>query len=218
MIPGFKEIVLKPEGKVLLDRLVKVPSDTTLSKFATFIGQSSTVIEATPLITHIISIFRYNEIFDDTYDDVNHFYDIFLDGLEDVFKEYRDYFEEILTNYNKQYDYTTGIIKTKIKTKNGTKVSEDYINRTDGATEAVHDLPNRVLSSSDISGYASQIIKNDNTTGINDTNTDTYNLAEGETITDPSQLLSLKRQYLRQVRDVYDEFAHKFKDCFLFTY
>lgn len=111
-------------------------------------------------------------------------------AIVDVFNINAAYYKEMLTNYKKEYDYTTGI--TKITTNEGEN------------TELLVDLPNKVIDSNDYFKYPSNA------------NNDKQSLTV--TQTDPSRMIYLKNQYLRQVRNLIDEFSEKFRILFMNTY
>lgn len=64
------------------------------------------------------------------------------------------------------------------------------------------DLPNKVVSPDDLFDYPNDARKNDANT----------------TTTDNTLFLTMKRKYLQQIRNLYNEFAYKFKDCFIQIY
>ena len=112
------------------------------------------------------------------------------DAIDDIITLNGNYYKEMLSNYKKEFDYTTGITKTT------TNEGEN--------TELLVDLPNKVIDSNDYFKYPSNA------------NNDKQSLTV--TQTDPSRMIYLKNQYLRQVRNLYDEFAEKFRILFMNTY
>ena len=106
----------------------------------------------------------------------------FKEYMEQVINEYQSYYNEMLTAYTKEYDYTEGLIKTI-------------------DNESVYvDLPNKVVNATDIYKYPSSGDKGKST------------------ITNKDRFIALKLQYMSQIRDLYREFAYKFKDLFYHTY
>lgn len=100
----------------------------------------------------------------------------------EVINEYKNYYDEMITAYTKQYDYTEGLIKTV-------------------ENESIYvDLPNKVVNANDIYKYPSSGDKGKST------------------ITNKDRFIALKLQYMSQIRDLYREFAYKFKDLFYHTY
>lgn len=112
------------------------------------------------------------------------------DAIDDIITLNGNYYKEMLSNYKKEFDYTSGITKTT------TNEGEN--------TELLVDLPNKVIDSNDYFKYPSNA------------NNDKQSLTV--TQTDPSRMIYLKNQYLRQVRNLYDEFAEKFRILFMNTY
>lgn len=143
---------------------------------------------------------------------------VFVQCVRDVFYEYLDYYTELLTNYNKEYDYALGNKKTMTRTdttesnKNGTVAAEnDNVHRE-------YDLPNKVVDASSEDGY---LTAKDTNKGSSSASTEENNSSEyGSSIETVyhDEFLDLKRKYLNQIRNVYEEFADKFKDCFLHIY
>lgn len=143
--------------------------------------------------------------------------EIFKIMFEDTFKQYKDYYNERITAYEKQYDYTTGNKRRTLKSSNiGTEGSNDSYNKSSNKHTNI-ELPNRQVSS-DYEGYPNDINTDDgrnedhrayaNETKLND---------EVTTIFD-DEFLDLKRKYMEQLRNIYLEFAKKFKECFILIY
>lgn len=107
--------------------------------------------------------------------------------FKDTFELHKAYYEEMITNYDKTFAYENGISRTV----------ENY---TEGKSINV-DLPNKVINADDIYKYPSS--------------GDKGNTSATTTYTNPELFLKLKNQYLRQVRNLYNEFAMKFSDCFI---
>lgn len=118
--------------------------------------------------------------------------------LVTTFNEYKRYYEEMLDNYDKEFDYREGIIrKTSLE---GSVTNEDksiYV-----------DLPNKKIDESDIYAYPSSGNKDNGKTMNNSTSTTTNN----------ADMIRLRVQYLSQIRDLYRDFALKFSDCFIHIY
>lgn len=103
----------------------------------------------------------------------------FRAALQRTCDEYASYYNEMYSNYKKEFDYATGITNS---------VETEGINV---------DLPNKKIDSESIYSYPSSGDK-------------------GKSVyTDNSKFLSMKRQYMSQIRDLNREFAKKFSDCFL---
>lgn len=137
--------------------------------------------------------------------------------FEDTFKQYKDYYNERITAYEKEYDYTLGnrrrtLKKSTINTEgnqNGSNISNNK------HTEI--ELPNKQVTSS-YEGYPNSITKDesqDNGVKSYDNKTDLDD--EVTTIFD-DEFLDLKRKYMEQLRNIYLEFAKKFKECFILIY
>jgi len=108
----------------------------------------------------------------------------------DTFNEHKQYYEEMLTAYEKEFDYKDAT-KRKVTNK--------------GTDKSVHvELPNKKIDEDDIYAYP-----NDG---------DKRTLDSTNEVEDGALFLRAKREYLRQVRNLYNEFAYKFKDCFIHVF
>ena len=108
----------------------------------------------------------------------------------DTFNAHKDYYEEMITAYEKEFDYANATIRT---------VSNE------GLEKDIHvDLPNKKIDEEDIYAYPNDGNKRD----VESTNT----------VEDGSLFLRAKHEYLRQIRNLYVEFAYKFKDCFIHVF
>lgn len=143
--------------------------------------------------------------------------EIFKIMFADTFNQWKEYYEERITAYEKQYDYTLGNRRRTLKQSTiGTEGSQD----STGSSTNKHtdiELPNKQVSQ-DYEGYPNAINKDvgsdeshreyENETNLND---------EVVTIFD-DEFLDLKNKYLAQLRNIYLEFAKKFKECFILIY
>lgn len=106
--------------------------------------------------------------------------------LLNTLNEHIDYYEDMIDNYDKEYDYTTGMTRE---------------NETVNKNLSV-ELPNKKISEEDIYAYPDSADKSETTVKS----------------TDNSLFLALKQRYLRQIRNLYNEFARRFFDCFIHIY
>lgn len=106
--------------------------------------------------------------------------------IKDEFDTQLPYFEEMLDAYEREIDYLDGL-KTITK---GTTHNE-------GITV---DLPNKVVGDS-VYDYPDSGNKDDGNSTIERT--------------DNSRAITLKVRYMQQIRDLYREFAFRFKHCFI---
>ena len=161
--------------------------DPTLEQYSTkniFIkALEGTGIDANKLNESFISIWaEYDIVIEYIEDQQLGFCKAFQRYMLEVINEYKNYYDEMITAYSKQYDYTEGLIKTI-------------------DNESIYvDLPNKVVNANDIYKYPSSGDKGKST------------------ITSKDRFIALKRQYMAQIRDLYREFAYKFKDLFYHIY
>lgn len=118
-----------------------------------------------------------------------------------VFDTHYEYYRDKLAVYKSTYldSMTSDTIKEKLKELITTN------NHYYGTTKNKHsDLPNKKIDADDIYNYPTDTDYNDS-----DSNTDS---------TDNTMLLSLYRSYLNGVKNIMNEFAGRFEDCFCHSY
>lgn len=143
--------------------------------------------------------------------------DMFKVMFVDTFNKWKDYYEEKITAYEKQYDYTTGNRRTTTKTST---INTEGTQDSNGSSDNKHteiELPNKQVTS-EYDGYPNAISKDESSdeghkeygvdTSVNDEVTTVFN----------DEFLDLKKKYLDQLRNIYLEFAYKFKSCFILIY
>lgn len=109
--------------------------------------------------------------------------------MQDTFNEYKGYYAEKITEYDKKLEWT----------------DEDYYkiysHAESGNTNLHSDLPNKQINPTDYYAYP--------------TDTDKADATSDSTNTDKSRLISLRKQYMSQIKDYYREFALRFAHDFL---
>lgn len=110
--------------------------------------------------------------------------------IENLFKSYKDYYEEMLDVYETKINYLEGIKSTTT------------IDRTDNNSynNSVTTLP-RVTGSKSIPSNKSEGTEN-RANSITETKTGNVNV------------IDLRTGYMKQIRNLYEEFVMKFKPCF----
>lgn len=108
-------------------------------------------------------------------------------------KKFRDYMVEVINEYQNYYEE---MLKAYTKEYD---YAEGVIKTIENKSIYV-DLPNKVVNATDIYKYPSSGDKG------------------SSTITSKDRFIALKLQYMSQIRDLYREFAYKFKDLFYHTY
>ena len=166
--------------------------------------------KAQKLFSELISVFRYYEIGSD--DDTE-----FLQFLTDVFKEYSQYYYDIISNYEKEYDYALNNKRVITKNDKLNMVGNTNVVNENKDKQTEYQLPNKVIDDS-YRSTPSNIVdtdsKNNNDKNYtNDTSRDTVTTTEFN-----NEFIDLKNKYMNQIRNVYREFAMKFKDCFYQVY
>lgn len=107
--------------------------------------------------------------------------------MHDTYDEYKNYYATKIQEYEKKLEWTDMATVTS---------------HTESDATGLHsELPNKQIDPDDYYAYPTDTDKRDD-------NSDS-------TVTDPSKLLSLRRQYLSQIKDYYREFALRFANDFL---
>lgn len=131
--------------------------------------------------------------------------------FKNKFNEHLRYYEEMLDNYEKEFDYATATTRTYTNTRTGTTKGDSTSNNTDKSLYV--DLPNKKIDENNYWTTPSRGDKTDNE------NTSTANTSTEEEFkheeTNSELFLRLKNQYLNQIRDLYREFSDRFSSCFL---
>lgn len=130
--------------------------------------------------------------------------------IDNVFKCYKDYYQELIDTY-----------ETKINFLDGKKISISYneqinidsdLNREGYNEDKIYGLPNKVTSVD----YLTAKERNDVDTNENYVESNVKNRSI-ET-TGGESVISLKREYLALVRNLYTEFSKEFQKCFITMY
>lgn len=182
--------------------------------------------------------------------------------LKNKFDEYKDYYQELIDDYENKITYLNGIVSTEQlsysdsgngsvnksgsksltddTTKSGTNTINDTINKSEsnGINKDLIDLPNKTVSSNYVS-------KKDNTTetkqgsqqdAFSQATQDIFSNTKEETSQDAHtyldaksgsktisrtgdvNILEQKIKYQKYLRNIYLEFAERFKECFCLLY
>lgn len=167
--------------------------------------------ETEGLIDMFYSMYRYYEICD--IDET-----VFLQCITDVYKEYHDYYLELKTNYDKEYDYSTGNKRIVQRQDSSSSESSRSAEGTSNNTNREYDLPNKVVDPNTEDGYLTGKTTDNGGNTLDESKTASAELDSSVTTIFADEFLDLKRKYLNQIRNVYKEFVDKFKVCFLHIY
>ena len=180
------------------------------SSFLTEVIKMSSVDREEKLKNALISEFNLYEIGGETEE-------IFKIMFIDTFNQWKEYYEERITAYDKQYDYTLGNRRRTLKKSNIiTEGKQQGSSLSDGKHTEI-ELPNKQISS-DYEGYPNDISKDENQEQSQRSYDNETNLDDEVTTIFDDEFLDLKRKYLEQLRNIYLEFAKKFKECFILIY
>lgn len=166
---------------------------------------------ANDLLNMIASVYRYYECGSEDGDEM-------LQFMEDTFDEYRDYYYEIITNYQKEYDYALNNKRVTSKTDKLTIEGNTSISNNEERSSTDYELPNKVIPANQYRNTPSNINDN-NASSSQDKSYDNNTSRDSETTVEfNNEFIDLKNKYMRQIRNVYHEFAMKFKECFYQVY
>ena len=163
------------------------------------------------LFDEILEKYRYYEICNYDDNDVS----VFTQLMLDIFHEWKHYFIQLALNYYKEYDYAVGNRKRVMRSDKTTGNRDSSSANVTSDSNKTYDLPHKEVNDTTSKGYMTD--RNDNdSTSENASNVQTEGTfdSEVETIYD-NEFLDLKRKYINQIRNVNDEFADKFSECFI---
>lgn len=132
--------------------------------------------------------------------------ELFKLWIEDTFNVNKDYYENILNEYEKELDLDEGFVLTREHRDNGSSSGTASSNSN---TDNI-DLPNKPTTNE----YVSDRVKNN----ASSNNSDSYNKYLKETVSGNVNTLEQREKALKFIRNYYLEFVKKFDDCFAHVY
>lgn len=140
---------------------------------------------------------------------------IFVECVTNVYTEYINYYKELYDNYKKQYDYALGNKRTMARHDVSHSERDITTSTSDSGTRKDYDLPNKVVDPTSEDGYLTgkSVNSGEGTSRDAGSKDSTYDSTIINTY--DNEFLDLKKKYLAQIRNLYEEFAEKFSDCFL---
>ena len=161
-----------------------------------------------PLVNELLEKYRYYEICDNEIA-------VFVQCMWDIFHEYKHEFLQLATNYYKEYNYEVGNKKRTLRRDSTVSNRDSSSTNTNNIVDKRYDLPHKQVEDTEAKGYMTE--RGDtNNVDENEANIQTQSALDSsvETIYD-NEFLDLKRKYLNQIRNINDEFADKFSECFI---
>ena len=198
-----------------LGQLIMVTNGVKLqTEFRTIIGDNDM---ADDLLAMLYNIFAFYEIGSDE-ESHNYLSSEFKDFITTTCHEYAAYYKEVITNYRKEYDYALNNKRVMYKTDELNMVGNTKIDTQNNGSSTDYQLPNKVVDEERYRSTPSSITDNDNK-GSSDKKYDNNTTRISEHTTEfNNEFIDLKNKYMNQIRNVYREFAMKFKDCFYQIY
>ena len=166
---------------------------------------------ASDMIDMLASVYRYYECGTDDNDEM-------LQFMKDTFDEYKDYYYELITNYKKEYDYALNNKRVITKRDELNINGNTLISNEQDGSNTRYDLPNKVVPSSNWRSTPSDITDNKDSSVNNKDYTNETTRDSTTTTEFNNEFIDLKNKYINQIRNLYREFAMKFKDCFYQVY
>ena len=142
----------------------------------------------------------------------------FADDLVSIIRLKAPYYNELIKNYKKEYDYATGNKKIVAREDHYTRSGTTEFEGSNDDKTVHYDLPNKNVNPDT---YASNPSEMDTDHGENSNTTTIDHASDGTSdivTTYANEVLDLKRKYLAQIRNVYEEYADECKECFYLIY
>lgn len=137
----------------------------------------------------------------------------FVEDLERALWLKAPYYNELISNYNKAYDYSIG---NKRRTERYDDWHRSGEKHTSGGSDGEHteyELPNKVVAST-YKNTPSSIDTDDGHSHSDEADSSNTSGSSVTTVTYDNEFLDLKRKYLAQIRNVYEDYADEVKECF----
>ena len=137
----------------------------------------------------------------------------FIDDMKRILTLKAPYYAELITNYTKAYDYATGNKRRTVREDTWNREGEKSSNGSTNGEHTAYELPNKVVSQQ----YKSTPSSIDTDTGSSSNTEEDSSTTTGTsetTVTYDNEFLDLKRKYLAQIRNVYEDYADELKECF----
>lgn len=142
---------------------------------------------------------------------------IFVISVQDTFNQHKDYYIQLARAYYKMFDFTTAN-KRRVQREDSGTTQVNTSTESEGNTENdTYGLPNKQVNTLK-DGYLTNVEKGSSHDAADSTREGTTSLVSDVVTTYDNEYLDLKRQYVRQLRNLMLEFVDKFEDCFLHVY
>lgn len=141
----------------------------------------------------------------------------FYQCIEDTFYQHVNYYLELAKTYYKKFDFTTAN-KRRVHREDSGSSSVESSSEGEGSTENdTYGLPNKQVNNLK-DGYLTNVEKGSSSDSSSSSRSGETSLESDVVTTYDNEYLDLKRQYVRQMRNLLLEFVDKFDDCFLHVY
>lgn len=137
----------------------------------------------------------------------------FVEDLERALWLKAPYYNELISNYNKAYDYSTGNKRHTLREDSWERSGEKSSSGSSNGTHKEYELPNKVVAQ-DYQSTPSSIDTDNGTSSNSEEDSSTTTGTSETTVTYDNEFLDLKRKYLAQIRNIYEDYADEVKECF----
>ncbi|MBO7691182.1 MAG: hypothetical protein J6T10_00930 [Methanobrevibacter sp.] len=201
--------------KLFRDWLISNPELSPLTDYGEILlaymsSSSFTSDMSSDMVNMLSSVYRYYECGSNDNEEM-------LQFLKDTFDEYKDYYYELIINYKKEYDYALNNKRVVTKKDELNMLGNTNVVNDDKNKQTEYQLPNKVVDEN-YRSTPSTIVDNDSKTENNKDYSNNTTRDSSTTTEFNNEFIDLKNKYMNQIRNVYREFAMKFKDCFYQVY
>ena len=134
--------------------------------------------------------------------------------LTNKFNIYKDYYQELINDYENKINYLNGIVDSEVvmyvDSSNG-DVNKSY--NSNSNTDYI-DLPNKTVSPNYVSKKDNTAQTSQDAQHYEDSKSGNKSISRNGGV----NILEQKKEYQKYLRNVYLEFAERFKDCFVLVY
>lgn len=159
----------------------------------------------------IMTKYRYYEINDNDEQ-------VWLQCMKDIFDEYRTYYLDVAFNYYRQFNIDLSTKRIVERNDSSVAIKDGESTYSADNDTKTYDLPHRQVDDPTSSGYMTdKTVNTDSSTTSDSSKAENAYNSKVET-TNNRDFISLKTEYLSQIRNLISEFAERFSDCFIQIY
>lgn len=142
---------------------------------------------------------------------------LFCNCIEDVFYTHFNYYSQLAAAYYKKFDFTTANKRIVHREDSGSSSTSGSSSSSGNSENDTYGLPNKQVNTLK-DGYLTNVEKSSDSNESSSERSGETSLESEVVTTYSDEYLDLKRQFIRQLRDLCGEFIDKFNECFLHVY